>query len=122
MQFGCTVRRPLTIRMYLSVLLFLLCANSELNTSVALAHAPPSPSSTELYTPGKSIHLPVNGVGTWREISLSRRSNAQPLERDSGSLRASSATSWTVQTSSLQKCKSTAWILGLPLMWLAISY
>jgi hypothetical protein len=45
-------------RMYNSC--FNLCI-AELNVNAVLAHSPPSPSSTELYTPGKSIHLPGNG-------------------------------------------------------------
>ncbi|XP_023719753.1 uncharacterized protein LOC111871134 [Cryptotermes secundus] len=106
--------------MYLSALL-LLCVTSELNMNTAQAQSPTSPTSTQLYTPGKSILMPGNGVGTWREISLSRRSNAPSWQRDGRSLNASSAASSMVQVSSLQKCNSAPWMLSLFTIWLAMN-
>jgi len=70
------------------------------------------------YTTITTIILIIS-VGTWREISLSRRSNTQ---RDGRSLAASSAASWTVLSFSPQNCNSAAWVLSLPNIWLAMNY
>ena len=71
-----------------------------------------------MYTTITTIILIIS-VGTWREISLSRRSNTQ---RDGRSLAASSAASWTVLSFSPQNCNSAAWVLSLPNIWLAMNY
>jgi hypothetical protein len=70
------------------------------------------------YTKITTIILIIS-VGTWREISLSRRSNTQ---RDGTSLAASSAASCPVLSFSPQNCNSVAWVLSLPNIWLVMNY
>ncbi|XP_069693302.1 uncharacterized protein [Periplaneta americana] len=91
----------------LLLLLFLCYAASEPNMRSALPQSVPSASSTEAYTPGKSIHLPGSGVGTWREISLSRRGNAQSQRHE---------------TSSVSSCSGSVWTVSISIVWLIINY